>query len=374
MRLSVEHLTVDRLKSLQGDDPLVRSWDSLADGNPFLSWEWLECWWRHYGPRQSDGRRQLLVIAVRDRDGGLVGLAPWYLDYSLLEGWAIRFLGSGEICSEYLTVPCKSGYQDAVSAALVRWLLDESPIRWNALDFSAVVPDDPFLTSLVGQLEGRGCKVCRESVVSCWRMELPGCWDEYLRSLSKSRRQKIRQLHRRFLESGAAVVHQVKTESELETGFSVLWNLHQSRRNSLGEPGCFVSPRFVAFHKETSRRLLERAQLQLNWVSIGEVPAAAEYSLKSRDTVFFYQSGIAPEMADKRPGWLSLTNSIRTAISQGYRYYDFLRGDEAYKASLGAKPRALVDIRVSHRHVPARVRHMVRQGAALAKAAINSVR
>lgn len=374
MCVSVENLTVEQLTCLNGDHALVTAWNILAGDNPFLGWEWLECWWRHYGSSQPDGRRSLLLLAVRDSIGRMVGLAPWYLDYSLLDGWAIRFLGSGEVCSEYPTVLCESGYQDAVAEVLSRWLLVESPIHWNVLDFSAVAVDDPFLASFVGQLEQRGCKVLREAAASCWRVELPGCWEEYLRSISKSRRQKTRQLHRRLLESGAALVHPVKTEAELETGFSILRDLHQSRRNSLGEPGCFVSPRFVAFHKETCRRLLGHAQLRLNWVSIGDVPAAVEYCLEAGDTVFLYQSGIAPEMADKRPGWLSLTNSIRTAISDGYRYFDFLRGDEPHKASLGAKPRAMVDIRVSHHHMPARIRHMVRRGTFLAKAAMNSVR
>jgi CelD/BcsL family acetyltransferase involved in cellulose biosynthesis len=109
--------------------------------------------------------------------------------------------------------------------------------------------------------------------------------------------------------------------------------LHQKRRESLGQRGCFASPRFTAFHRDVTAQLLSLGLLRLWWTDLDGRPAAIEYDLIGGDTIYFYQSGIEPELARDRPGWLGSIGSLRDAQRSGYRYFDFLRGDEAYKSS-----------------------------------------
>ena len=81
-------------------------------------------------------------------------------------------------------------------------------------------------------------------------------------------------------------------------------------------------------------------------------PLAAEYSFAGDRTVFYYLGGFDPELADEQPGWLSLAASLKRAIEEGYRSFDFLRGDEAYKASWKAQPRQLTRFRIAGRNQP----------------------
>ncbi len=100
--------------------PYADDWDRLSAGVPFRSWAWLSSWWRHYGPARSggpDGPR-LSVLCVFDLDDTLVGLAPWYLDGSGPAGRVMRLLGSGEVCSEYLSLLCQPGLEDRVARAV----------------------------------------------------------------------------------------------------------------------------------------------------------------------------------------------------------------------------------------------------------------
>ena len=90
-------LSVKRLESLAGNKSLRAEWEELSGDNLFLSWDWLECWWRHYGPDGSDVRKELCVLTMRDDRDRLIGVAPWYLERSLLKGHVIRFLGDGEV-------------------------------------------------------------------------------------------------------------------------------------------------------------------------------------------------------------------------------------------------------------------------------------
>ncbi len=80
-------------------------------------------WWRHYGPVIGSPQRQveLFTLAVYE-SGELVGLAPWYLERSAARGRIIRFLGSGEVCSDYLTVLAARQHREAVVDVLADWL------------------------------------------------------------------------------------------------------------------------------------------------------------------------------------------------------------------------------------------------------------
>jgi CelD/BcsL family acetyltransferase involved in cellulose biosynthesis len=97
--------------------------------------------------------------------------------------------------------------------------------------------------------------------------------------------------------------------------------------------------------------------LRLWWTNLDGTPAAIEYTLQSSDTVYFYQSGIEPELSNEHPGWLSTICSFRSAIEQGVRYFDFMRGDEAYKASWGATVRPSTELRIVAPRIAPRLRY-----------------
>ncbi len=152
-------------------------------------------------------------------------------------------------------------------------------------------------------------------------------------------------------------LHTIDDAASLATGWPVFERLHIRRRESLGQPGCFASPRFAAFHREVAPRLLAEDQLRLQWLELKGTPAAAEYAFCNEHTVYCYQTGLEPQLSTESPGWLSFGASIQNAISQGYHTFDFLRGDEPYKATWKAEPRKLSTIRIFARHWRASAQH-----------------
>ena len=60
---------------------------------------------------------------------------------------------------------------------------------------------------------------------------------------------------------------------------------------------------------------------------------------------------------EHQPGKLINLAILRQAIEHGYRAFDFLRGDEPYKARFGAQPRPSVEFRVVPRRTVAQLRH-----------------
>jgi CelD/BcsL family acetyltransferase involved in cellulose biosynthesis len=359
-------MTVVHFTTLEQLAPFAADWDRLAGGVPFCSWAWMSTWWRHYG----QGKR-LFVLGVFDACDRLIGVAPWYVDRSVLWGRVVRFLGSGEICSEYRRLLVEPASERDVADAIADWLTQEkaeggerkaerksrdgsvrfppSAFRsspWDRLELTGVDAEDSSIWQLTEALRMRGSLVHQRPGPPCWRIELPATWDAYLAMLARGRRKQLRVAERRYLESGRAVVHVVRDAAELSRGIEVLADLHQRRRQTLGEPGCFASPRFAAFHRDVMPRLLADGRLHLFWVELDGRPAVAEYFLLGDDATYSYQAGLNPDCMADSPGRLGNLLGLQHAIALGHRAYDFLRGDEPYKAHFRASPRAMLETRI----------------------------
>jgi CelD/BcsL family acetyltransferase involved in cellulose biosynthesis len=345
--------------------PYADQWEQLAGGVPFRSWTWLSHWWRHYGPQQDAdaGRRRLAVFCVFDDAGALAGVAPWYLDCSAMHGRVLRPLGSGEVCSDYLSVLSDPATKDLVIEVLADYLIESAcgdgpeALPWDLLQLDGIETADHAVAGLVNYLAVSGCTVHRQAAANCWRLELPTDWESYLASLGKNLRRDLRRLERELLDTGRAVVHAVTRLDELAQAMDILVELHQRRRKMLGEDGCFTSPRFLGFYRDVVPAMLVHGQVQFFWLELDGKPVAAEYQLVGNGVLYAYQAGVDPQSMQHQPGKLLNLAILRRAIEHGYRAFDFLRGDEPYKARFGAQSHSNVQWRVVPPRAVPRLRH-----------------
>jgi CelD/BcsL family acetyltransferase involved in cellulose biosynthesis len=323
--------------------PYREAWSRLAGDCAFRTWTWLSTWWRHYGgdgdaatPAEHRRQRQLYVVLVFDaasddlcQPENLAGILPCYTALSVAQGCVVRLLGDGEVCSDHLGLLVDATQAEAVADALARDLADQE--WWDLLDFPAIDDVDGPTSRMFAALAERRCDVVRYADAPTWAIELPATWDEFLALQSKSHRKQLRQAERRVLDTNEAVWHPVRGAAELDGTWDKLIDLHQRRRRSLNEPGCFASPVWAAFHRDVAPRLLAEGRLRLSWLELNGRPAAAEYHLAGAATTFAYQGGVDPDRLADEPGRLSTIRAIQQAIAEGHSQFDFLRGDEPYK-------------------------------------------
>lgn len=351
---------VERLSTTAQLAQVAESWNSLAAGIPFRSWEWLTSWWQHYGTG-----RDLYTLVVHS-DDAVVGIVPWYVERSLA-GRVVRFLGDGPVCSDHLGLLVQQEWADQVAMSVAQWLTDAADVAegldpadsWNLLVLEAVPESDRPLARLIDELAKHGNTVHRRPGANCWRIELPGNWDEYLATMSKSHRKQVRRVERRSWETGAARLRTASDRAELECGMRWLVELHAKRRQSLGESGCFASRRFSDFLADVAEKLLAAGRLGLHWVELNDRPIAVEFQLLGDRVTYAYQAGVDPEAMQDEPGRLINIATIRNAIQRGDRGFDFLRGDEPYKAHWRAEPHATSEIRVVPKQRVAQLGHRV---------------
>jgi CelD/BcsL family acetyltransferase involved in cellulose biosynthesis len=373
-------MTVQLVTTLDELRELETTWNELSGESPFRSWDWLATWWKHYGDgrrRKRDDRngnatvarseRQLYVLAVyesadlkQDNESKprLIGIAPWFLDCTVVKGNVLRWLGCGEVCTDHLSLICRPEDRETVAERVAEALTAQFD-DWDRLDLGATDADDYSVLALVDHLEERECIVSRQVADSCWVLELPTSWDDYLAAVSKSHRKQLRQSERRVIESDRVKWNPVASAREFDEAWPILVDLHQRRRLSLGEPGCFASQAFHDFHHEVARRMLDRGQLRLSWLALDDTPAAAEYHFADSHLTYAYQGGVDPERLDEEPGRLSTILCLQRAMQEGHKGLDFLRGDEPYKAHWRAEPRTTYDYRVVPNRRLARLRGRV---------------
>ncbi len=326
-------MRVTCLSKLEELAAIPATWQRLAAGNPFRTPAWLVSWWQHYG-----AGRELCVLTVHDDGGALRGIAPWFVESNATAGRTLAFLGSGEVCSDYQGILVEAPDQDVVVDAIADWLASQQEAAWDLLHLSGVAAAEPTIARLADQLTERGLTVHQRPGMNTWRIEFDSDWETYVESLSKSHRKQVRRVDRRLVESGEAVLRVAQSPAELEQGLAILIDLHQRRRLSLDEPGCFADPRFTGFIETCTKELLAHDMLRLCWVEPRGKPVSVELQLAGNGITYAYQAGLDPAALDEEPGRIANIATLKHALTSGQRAFDFCAATNLTKPT-GARSR-----------------------------------
>jgi len=315
---------------------LAPSWqvlfDRVSDASPFQSWEWLSSCWRE-APR---GR--LWILCARDR-GLLVGILP--LVVSRYRGLPIRrvsFLGAP--LSDYHDALALREHRDACRDAFAAHLLRHAD-AWDLVDLTDV-PKESSLARL-GAAKHR-LEVAHHRV--CPYVPLPDSWDAYRATLGKRLRATLGR-KRRKLERELDARFDLAGEAELAPTLEALFELHDRRWQQRGLSGAFSDEAVRRIHRRAAPLFLRRGWLRLHRLTVAGETRAVYYCFQRAGRVYYYLSGFDLALERYSAGTVLLGQVVASAIAEGARELDFLRGDENYKYEWGAIDRTTVRIVVS---------------------------
>ena len=320
------------MEAITDDAALARlapEWQALAEACPtatvFQTWEWNSLWWRHYG--RVPGRR-LCVLAWRDTpDGRLIGLA------SLMTGWwyatplrRLTFLGVG--ASDYHDLLAMPGREASIADAFYQWLRRRAD--WQIADLPQL-RETSLLRSHLPRAEV-GLTWLDAPQEACPFLLLPQTWDELLKTFGKKTRSNIGYYERGLRKVYAVEIGAVTEAETLDAEMDRLFDLHQRRWNQRWLPGVFGGRRVQQFHRDAARALLGRDYLRLFTLKLDGETQACLYCFSFGDRLCYYQGGFEPTLAKWSLGTVLTAHAMQTAITEGRAVFDFLRGDEPYKA------------------------------------------
>ena len=327
-------ITLDEARSVDELIEMEDAWRELqqqsTDAGVFATWHWNQAIARHQA-RDAD----LLVMLAEQASRPLV-LLP-LARRSFLGMDTLVFLGSG------LTDYSIADYQDALLSeddadegldVLVERLSDES---WDMLWLQDLPSSSRLLLLLPKKLERAGLRVRLSPGNDVHRVNLPGCWQDYVSSLSASWRKEIGRKQRRFESEHGGSSRLVRDRSEIEPTMQTLFELHTQRWNSVGAPGIFDSSEARDFYLDVAYSMHERDSLYLSLLETAAGPVGAGLGFDVAGTRYAYTYGYkpGPEWEKASLGLLLDCLSIRTGIEAGLSRVDLLRNEGEYKQRYG---------------------------------------
>ena len=321
---------------------LAREWMDLfqATGreNAFLSFEWMFTWWKHWG-----GRHRLALIAVRDAQERLVGLAPLYIARGL-GGRRLSFLADAHVGSDYLGILARPECERPAVEAIARQVIGRRR-EWDYVELRDA-RDGPLLAALCAALEQTGMRAHKTPASVCHHIPLPASFDEYLAHISINLRSNFRRRWRVIQRTAPTEFTALTDSPDLEEGFPELIRLHGMRFEQRGEESAFLKRGVPEFHADALKALAGRGWARLFLLRVGGEAVAALYGFSVGKTFQFYQCGMHPAWLHMGVGQLMVGSSIQEAIRAGHCDFDFLRGDESYKAQWAEQSRQTVRVRL----------------------------
>jgi CelD/BcsL family acetyltransferase involved in cellulose biosynthesis len=295
---------------------------STADG-PFLTWEWLNAWWNHFGAGSA-----LRIVTVRDH-GELIAIAPLHQPKPAMPWWPhLEFLGTGEAGSDYLDVIAASGHEaDAITA-----LTQFARSRRTALRLTHL-PALSVAETLARQLSHEGWAAASAPDGVCPFIRLAGhTWDSYLATIGSAHRANVRRRLRGLEKHFDMRFELVTSEPTRAEALAALERFHQRRYTAAGGSTAFSSATLRAFHDEVTRRGIDRGWMRLYILRLDGVAAAVMYGFAYNRRFYFYQHGFDEQFQQHSAGLALMALTIRAAIDEGLQEFDFLWGEEAYKS------------------------------------------
>ena len=316
-------------------------WEALYENDPeadfFLSFKWLSGIfranpgrWSLYAVRHA-GRYVCLFPARRDqRKSASAGV----IRMELRAAGRLTF-------SEYTGFICDPAHAAPALAALAQHLsrtdfsrlsLRYEPTGTRSALFAAAFPAKEFRIKWPGYRINGGQVDC----LICPRVVLPGDFETYLATgLSHKSRKRYRRHERRYLASGAAHIT-VATPGSMARDLDILFDLWAAMWRKV------YSPRRIAQSIDRHRRLFEQAHalnmlyLPILWRDGRPLGALAHLADRDSGHCVFKMAGRDQAVTEPPVGLLLHVHSIRWAIANGFRLYDFGHGNEAYKYRFGA--------------------------------------
>jgi CelD/BcsL family acetyltransferase involved in cellulose biosynthesis len=327
--MSCSH-AVDRIDNLTQLGAIEATWEGIYDADTeatvFTSWAWVQ-------GRLAALEEPWCVLLARSASGLVEGLLPlcWRLAAEDQEILAM----AGSPLADYTSFLCTPGREEAVLAAFAGYVQDH--LEWQKFEIRDLL--DRRLALFLSGFHTSHFRIEKRPPTPCPRIDLSpfldaeNSWEAYLLSRPRPRlRREIR--HDLRVIERLPGLRRTSVEDDGELQIAILLKLWQERWGKLAEPK-------LAEYLSVFRTCLAAECLWLDLLWDGDIPISGLLAFldHKKRSFGFYITGYNKDYATLSPGTVIIAHSLREALRQRYKVFDFLRGDEPYKFSFGAEPR-----------------------------------
>lgn len=303
--------------------PVVAHWENLwaacPSATPFQHPSWILSFYREFQVRNPR-------ILLAWQGSSLVMVAPFYLWHGPAE-IVLALAGNG--VSDYLDCLVRPAAEPIASGALSTFLKNED--AWTRADFRDL---EPSATCMQAALAGVGGDLTTVEV-DCPRAELPERAEDLPAQLRPALRRDVSRAPRQLARLGVVTLTKARPD-DLEGHYLNLINLHTRQWQADGLPGIFAGKLDRSFFRDAFTGLATAGLLRLLTLWLDGRPVAAAAGFVHGQRYYHFITGYDPQYRRQSLGSYIIFLAWQEAIDAGARFFDFLRGGEAYKYRWGA--------------------------------------
>lgn len=334
-RPTAEKCTVRICRTWEELEQLRECWNRLLQANPassiFQTPEWLAAWWQAFGRD-----KELLGLVFTDAEGRALGIAPLYREQNSFLGRTLtilRLVGAGSGDSDALDFITSPGNERLCAEAFVGWLDQQKDWDVCALE---TLPQNSLVAKRLGmRLQDAGW-IVDATLTPNFVVDLPGAWPQYLNALEPSFRPLLTRYPKRLQSRYSVRFVRCDCVEDLQVHLELLFNLHQMRWTGRGEPGAFANADRRDFYIKMAAAFLQSGWLEFWLLELDGQIVGAQFCFRYNGTVSLLQEGFHPKYAAEKIGYALRAHVLEEMIRSGAQRYDFLGGDDPYKAKFGA--------------------------------------
>lgn len=294
-------------------------WDNLLANSvyktPYQCWEWNFSWAKNLPLKYS-----IYVVVLRDKDGSLVGIAPFQLNNNLFLFNIIGFIS--QHASVYPDFIIKNGMEKYVIQELVKFIDKNKKI--SGINFIFADPS-PYISIFLNSLNNVGWfHVNFGNYSKRLFISIEGGYESYISSLSKKMRQEIRSETKKLDNLFDVNFVASSTNSNINESINILMSLNSLRWG--GNPKNLHKER-----REAYTILQAKGGAKIFILYCDGRPAGALSALVDNETIYTEIAGFDYSIAKVDIGKIFYNNLFLWAEQEGIKYIDFSSGEESYK-------------------------------------------
>lgn len=324
------------LEDFKDFEPYQEEWEKLLDGlpsdSPFLTYEWLSTWWKHF---HKDKKLMGMVFKDEDQLTGIIPLMSYRETVKFYPLRKISFVGRGNSDRADLIVGKDKG---KVVDALMQFFSEDFR-NWDVIHLEQI----PEKSDSIGML--RYCARKRGLLFECWEQTvcpyivLNQELEKMMEKRSGDFRKEIRKSARRLQDMGKISFSRSISHENIDELIKTAAFVDE-KSSKYPEKTLFTNPITREFLKDVAKSFSKRKWLDFATLELNEVPIAYEYHFRYKEKNFAYTGSYDQTYASFVPGTGIMYRLIQSSIDQGIKEYDLLQGGHEYKwrwTNLGRK-------------------------------------
>ncbi len=294
---------------------------------PFLSWEWMSTWFKHFGNQSSP------VLLKAYRNGSLIGILPMMRTEESFMGrhsTRLSLIGADVGGADQLDIISMGYDQDDVVSAIAKFIIEQE--EFDSIGFEGLSANSITINIVKRLNDALGRKPRTYSIApaaTCPQIVLSAGWNSVLNKSKRASnfKRRLKKLECRPDFEFRSVIDRFG----IEAAFERFLELHERRWEECGGSELTGHPRLELFQRDVVKQMAAAGLVRFDEIWLDGECRASVYGLDDGKTFYYYNSGYDLDYSHMSIGLVLIGLSVKSAIERGNTLYDFLRGNEGYK-------------------------------------------